>query len=123
MSTSIKYVIINVEVRFMEYVAIVISSLALIAIIIAIVLIVKNSHKENAVPQVDLKEIGALQQQLNSLTDQLKVNIELAVSKEINKVMEQSAKNSELNNEKLERFQNGITESLAFIFNKQDKCL
>ena len=105
----------------MEYVAIVISSLALIAIIIAIVLIVKNSKKEGAAPQMDLKEIGALQQQLNSLTDQLKVNIELAVSKEINKVMEQTAKNSELNNEKLERFQNGITESLNKRFDALNK--
>ena len=105
----------------MEYVAIVISSLALIAIIIAIVLIVKNSKKESVAPQMDLKEIGALQQQLNSLTDQLKVNIELAVSKEINKVMEQTAKNSELNNEKLERFQNGITESLNKRFDALNK--
>ena len=79
----------NVEVYLMEYVAIVISSLALIAIIVAIVLIVKNNNKKVEAPQLDLKEIGALQQQLNSLNDQLKTNIELAVSKEINKVLEQ----------------------------------
>ena len=96
----------------MEYVAIVISSLALIAIIVAIVLIIINGNKKAEAPQLDLKEIGALQQQLNSLSEQLKTNIKLSVSEEIHKVMEQTAKNSELNNEKLERFQSGITESL-----------
>ena len=105
----------------MEYVAIVISSLALIAIIIAIVLIVRNSNKKVEAPQVDLKEIGALQQQLNSLNEQLKTNIELAVSKEINKVLEQTGKSNELNNEKLERFQKNITESLNTRFDALNK--
>ncbi|MBQ6731071.1 MAG: DNA recombination protein RmuC [Bacilli bacterium] len=105
----------------MEYVAIVISSLALIAIIIAIVLIVLNSKKKVEAPQLDLKEIGALQQQLNSLNEQLKTNIELAVSKEINKVLEQTSKSNELNNEKLERFQKNITESLNTRFDALNK--
>ena len=105
----------------MEYVAIVISSLALIAIIIAIVLIVKNSNKKVETPQLDLKEIGMLQQQLNSLTDQLKTNIKLSVSEEINKVLEQSSKSNELNNEKLERFQKNITESLNTRFDALNK--
>ena len=69
----------------MEYVAIVISSLALIAIIVAIVLIVKNSKQSVQPSQVDLKEIGMLQQQLNSLSNELKTNIKLSVSEEINK--------------------------------------
>ena len=111
----------NVEVCFMEYVAIVISSLTLIAIIIAIVLIVRNSNKKVEAPQLDLKEIGALQQQLNSLNEQLKTNIELAVSKEINKVLEQTGKSNELNNEKLERFQKNITESLNTRFDALNK--
>ena len=111
----------NVEVYLMEYVAIVISSLALIAIIIAIVLIVRNNNKKVEAPQLDLKEIGALQQQLNSLNDQLKTNIELAVSKEINKVLEQTGKSNELNNEKLERFQKNITESLNTRFDALNK--
>ena len=105
----------------MEYVAIVISSLALIAIIVAIVLIIINGNKKAEAPQLDLKEIGALQQQLNSLSEQLKTNIKLSVSEEIHKVMEQTAKNSELNNEKLERFQSGITESLNKRFDALNK--
>jgi len=107
--------------KTMEIIAIVISSLALIAIIIAIILIIKNSNKKGEAPQVDLKEIGMLQQQLNSLTDQLKTNIKLSVSEEINKVLEQTTKSNELNNEKLERFQNGITESLNKRFDALNK--
>lgn len=107
--------------KTMEIAAIIISSLALIAIVIAIILIIKNSNKKGEVPQVDLKEIGMLQQQLNSLTDQLKTNIKLSVSEEINKVLEQTTKSNELNNEKLERFQNGITESLNKRFDALNK--
>lgn len=104
----------------MEIAAIIISSLALLAIIVAIVLIVrKPTNVQNS--QVDLKEIGMLQQQLNSLTDQLKTNIKLSVSEEITKVMEQSQKSNELNNEKLERFQAGITESLNKRFDALNK--
>lgn len=105
----------------MEIIAIIISSLALIAIIIAIILIVKKSNRKVELPQVDLKEIGMLQQQLNSLTEQLKVNIKLSVSEEMNKVLEQNGKSSEVNNEKLERFQKNITESLANRFDALNK--
>ena len=104
----------------MEIAAIIISSLALIAIVIAIVLIIRKPNNAQA-SQVDLKEIGMLQQQLNSLTDQLKTNIKLSVSEEITKVMEQSQKSNELNNEKLERFQAGITESLNKRFDALNK--
>ena len=104
----------------MEIAAIIISSLALLAIIVAIVLIVRKPDNTQT-SQVDLKEIGMLQQQLNSLTDQLKTNIKLSVSEEITKVMEQSQKSNELNNEKLERFQAGITESLNKRFDALNK--
>ena len=105
----------------MEYAIIVIASLALIAVIIAIVLIIKNNNKKVEAPQLDLKEIGALQQQLNSLTNELKTNIKLSVSEEMNKILEQSGKSSEANNEKLERFQKNITESLANRFDALNK--
>ena len=104
----------------MEIATIIISSLALLAIIVAIVLIVRKPNNTQT-SQVDLKEIGMLQQQLNSLTDQLKTNIKLSVSEEITKVMEQSQKSNELNNEKLERFQAGITESLNKRFDALNK--
>ena len=100
---------------------IVLASLILVAVIVGIVLIVRNAKKPNEPAQLDLKEIGALQQQLTSLTDQLKVNIKLSVSEEMNKVLEQSNKSNELNNEKLERFQKNITESLATRFDALNK--
>ena len=105
----------------MEYAALIISCLSLVAIIVAIVLLVRNRNKNVEAPQIDLKEIGMLQQQLNSLTNELKTNIKLTVSEEIAKVVEQGAKNSEHNNEKLERFQNNITESLAKRFDALNK--
>ncbi len=105
----------------MEIIIIVLSSLILIAIIVAIVLIVLNAKKKEQPQQLDLKEIGALQQQISSLTDQMKMNIKLSVSEEMNKVLEQSNKNSEGNNEKLERFQRNITESLANRFDALNK--
>ena len=107
--------------QIMLVAAIIISSLSLIAVVVAIVLIVKNNNKKIEAPQMDLKEIGALQQQLNSLTNELKVNIKLAVSEEMNKVLEQSGKTSEANNEKLERFQKNITESLNNRFDALNK--
>ena len=100
---------------------IVLASLILIAVVISIVLIINNSKKKVEMPQLDLKEIGALQQQLNTLSAQLKGDIELAVSKEMNKLLEQTGKNSEGNNEKLERFQRNITESLATRFDALNK--
>ena len=100
---------------------IIISSLVLIAVIVAIVLIILNSRKKVEMPQLDLKEIGALSQQLNSLTEQMKTNIELSMAKEMNKILEQSGKSSESNNEKLERFQKNITESLANRFDALNK--
>ena len=110
---------------YMENIVIIIlASLILVAVIVGIILIVRNSKKQNApieMPQLDLKEIGVLQQQLNALSTQLKDNIELAVSKEMNKLLEQSGKNSEGNNEKLERFQRNITESLATRFDALNK--
>ena len=105
----------------LDTVIVIISSLILIAVIIAIVLLIINSKKKTELPQLDLKEIGALQQQLTMLTEQMKTNIKLSVSEEMNKILEQSGKNSEANNEKLERFQKNITESLANRFDALNK--
>ena len=113
----------NIDWRFFmeNIIIIVLASLILVAVIVGIVLIVRNAKKPNEPAQLDLKEIGALQQQLTSLTDQLKVNIKLSVSEEMNKVLEQSNKSNEFNNEKLERFQKNITESLATRFDALNK--
>ena len=105
----------------LDVVLIIISSLILIAVVVAIILLVRKSNNKVEMPQLDLKEIGALQQQLTMLTEQMKTNIKLSVSEEMNKILEQSNKNSEANNEKLERFQKNITESLANRFDALNK--
>ena len=105
----------------LDVVLVIISSLVLVAVIVAIVLLVRKSNNKVEMPQLDLKEIGALQQQLNNLTEQMKMNIKLSVSEEMNKLLEQSGKSSETNNEKLERFQKNITESLNNRFDALNK--
>ena len=72
----------------------------------------KNQNSSGVAPQMDLKEIGAIQNQIDNLSKEIKGYIELAVSKEMNKSYEVSNKQNEVNNEKLERFQKNITESL-----------
>ena len=107
-----------------DIIIIVLASLILIAVIIGIILLVINFKKKSEpapAPQLDLKEIGALSQQLSSLTEQLKTNIKLSVSEEMNKILEQGNKSNETNNEKLERFQRNITESLATRFDALNK--
>ena len=108
----------------LEIIIVVLASLILVAVIVGIILLVINSKKKvepAPAPQLDLKEIGALSQQLTSLTNELKTNIKLSVSEEMNKVLEQSGKSNETNNEKLERFQRNITESLATRFDALNK--
>ena len=104
----------------MEIASIIISSLALVAVIVLLLLTVLKKDKQPNV-EVDLKEIGAIQKQLDLLSAQLKTDIELAVTKEITKFSNQSVSFNETNNEKLERFQRGITESLAQRFDALNK--
>ena len=99
-----------------EIIIIVLASLILVAVIVGIILLIINSKKKEEptpTPQLDLKEIGALSQQLSTLSNEMKANIELAVAKEFNKLLQENNKTSEAGNAKLERFQNGITESLS----------
>ena len=93
----------------MEIAIIIISSLLLVAVIVLILLTVKRNDKNRN----DLKEIVAIQKQLEFLQKQIQVDIELAVQKEINEYNAQALKLNETNNEKLERFQKSITETLS----------
>ena len=104
----------------MEIASIIISSLSLVAVIVLILVTVKQKNKAPEV-QIDLKEIGAIQKQLDLLSTQIKVDIELAVKKEIADLNAQSIKVNETNNEKLERFQKNITESLLQRFDALNK--
>lgn len=100
---------------------IVLSVLFLAALVAGVFFIVKYSKKPATASSEQLKEIGALQQQIGSVTEQIKTNLKLSVAEEMNRVIEQSGKASETNNEKLERFQKNITESLSNRFDALNK--
>ena len=100
---------------------IVLSVLFLAAFVVVLFFIVNYSKKPATASSEQLKEIGALQQQIGSVTEQIKTNLKLSVAEEMNRVIEQSGKASETNNEKLERFQKNITESLSNRFDALNK--
>lgn len=108
--------IIIEEAAFMEDIIITIlvisSVLILAAIVVAVILIFNYLKKPVPASLEQLKEMGALQQQLGAVSEQIKTNLKLAVVEEMNRVLEQNNKTSDLGNEKLERFQKNITESL-----------
>lgn len=97
-----------------EIISLVLLGILLILGVFLLILFMKNKNQNSSgvAPQMDLKEIGAIQNQIDNLSKEIKGYIELAVSKEMNKSYEVSNKQNEVNNEKLERFQKNITESL-----------
>ena len=96
-------------------VLIILSSLVLIGVIVLIIISLtkknKTSTSENTT-NIDFKEIGILQNKVEQLSKDIKVNIELALAKEMNKLNEQTLKTNETQNDKLERFQRNIQESM-----------
>ena len=95
-----------------EIISLVLVAITFALLIVLFVLFMKNKGQKQVVPEIDLKEIGAIQQQIDNLSKEMKGYIELAISKEMNRSYEVSNKQNEVNNEKLERFQKNITESL-----------
>lgn len=95
-----------------EIITLVLLAVVLLLGIILLIIFLKNKKQPSETSSVDLKEIGAIQNQINNLSKDIKSDIELAVSKEMTRSYEISNKQSETNNEKLERFQKNITDSL-----------
>ncbi len=101
---------------------IVLCSLIFVGLIIAIILLIKNLNKKNEKElPVDNKEIIALSTQLNNLSKDIQKDMQIALGQEMQKVLEQSLKNSENNNEKLERFQRNISDSINTRFDALNK--
>ena len=97
----------------LEIITLVVSIVSLIAVIVLFVFVVKTRNKSGYEDRAKIEmEIGMIINQLNSLQNNLKKDIELAVKQEMISISEQQAKNLEMNNEKLERFQKNIVESL-----------
>ena len=96
----------------LEIMILVITSLMLIISVIALIMIYKKKPSDVNNNQIDLKEIGAISNQLNQLSKNIKDDIELAVTKEMTKSYKVIGEQNENNNVKLERFQANITESI-----------
>lgn len=116
----IKYFLGKQEVIMLEIVIVILCSVLLVLLATAIILILKNSKQTNAAP-IDLKEIGALSKQIEMMSQGIEKDIQLALAKEMTKISEHAAKTSEVNNEKLERFQKNITESINTRFDALNK--
>ena len=95
----------------MEIVIIILASIILVGLIAFFIYEVAQ-HKKTKQPELDLKEIWEIQHKLNDLNDELKKDIELTVAKQMKEIAEHDNKTNELNNEKLERFQQNISESI-----------
>ena len=91
----------------MLYALLAILCVVLIGLVILIVFVVKLSKKESAPTSgISEKDLGMLSQQIKSLEDTIKKEVELSMTKEM-------IKSNELQNEKLERFQSHIIEMMT----------
>ena len=105
-----------------DIICLVISGVTLVAVAILFVIVLKNKNKTVDNSSTD-KELGQIINQINNLESALNKDIALAVSKEMLVVAESDKKNQELSNEKLERFQKSIVESLNTRFEHINKEL
>ncbi len=113
---------ILVDAGVVETISLVVASIALVSIIVLIIIFISKSKKAPTESNIDtLVKLGELSQQLNNLSSSLNSAIKLSVSDEVNKLQEAGNKASETNNQKLERFQNNITESLNKRFDGLNK--
>ena len=97
----------------LEIITLVVSIISLIAVIALFIFVAKTRNKSGYEDRAKIEmEIGMIINQLNTLQNNLKKDIELAVKQEMISISEQQAKNLEMNNDKLERFQKNIVESL-----------
>ncbi len=96
----------------MEIAGIILSSIAIVLIVILLIILLRK--KESAPQTLDNKELGALGMQIEMLSKQMRQDIETVLAKEMLRV-------SENDNDKLERFQKNITESLNTRFDALNK--
>ena len=96
----------------MEIAAIILSSISILLIIVLLVVLLKSRRNSSGITVNFDKEFGSLSNQIKSLEDSLEKDMKLTVAQEMNKLNEASLNVNEKNNEKLERFQKNIIESL-----------
>lgn len=91
----------------MEYALLAVLIIVFIGLVILTIFVIKLSKKPNQVDgTISEKELGMLSQQIKSLEEVLKKDIEISLAKEMLQV-------NEANNQKLERFQSNIIEQMT----------
>ena len=105
----------------LEIIIVVLCSLLILILIGLTIFLVINSKKHAGNPEVASKELGAISEQIKLMSSAIEKDIQLSIAKEMIKISEQARKTSESDNEKLERFQKNITESLNNRFDALNK--
>lgn len=105
----------------LEIIIVVLCSLLILILIGLTIFLVINSKKHSGNPEVASKELGAISEQIKLMSSAIEKDIQLSIAKEMIKISEQARKTSESDNEKLERFQKNITESLNNRFDALNK--
>lgn len=105
----------------LEIIIVVLCSLLILILIGLTIFLVINSKKHVGNPEVASKELGAISEQIKLMSSAIEKDIQLSIAKEMIKISEQARKTSESDNEKLERFQKNITESLNNRFDALNK--
>ena len=91
----------------MEYALLAVLIVVFIGLVVLTIFVIKLSKKPNQVDgTISEKELGMLSQQIKSLEEVLKKDIEISLAKEMLQV-------NEANNQKLERFQSNIIEQMT----------
>lgn len=103
----------------LNVVLVILISLVLISLIVTLVFLITKKPK---VVNHD-KEFGALEKQIEMLSTSINNSISLSVSKEIINIQNNVNKSNEMNNEKLERFQQNISKSMFERFDSLQKSM
>ena len=99
----------------MLYALLALVGVILTGLVILLIYVIKLSKKDNTPTSgISEKDLGMLSQQIKSLEDTIKKDIELSMKEEM-------IKSNELQNQKLERFQSNIIETMTKRFEAVDK--
>ena len=93
----------------------------LVTVLLFVVLFVLIKKKSVSTNENESKEIGRLEKMIENQESTMKTNITLAMKDVLLEVKDHMNKNSEANNEKLERFQNNINKQMGEKFDGLNK--
>ena len=95
------------------YISLVISSLALVAIIVLIYMISKKGNEKNESSTIDQQAIGEVKAKIDSVDKQVEKTVEVVMAKEMVKLTKEFGNNTEKSSQNLSHFQSEITEYLT----------